>query len=142
MTYISTDLRKLIRERSGECCEYCRLPERSSTVMFHIEHIIAVSHGGLTVEANLAYSCAICNHYKGPNIAAADPATGEPTFLFHPRRHVWKNHFKVGDDARIEPHTPEGRATVFVLHLNDLPRIEQRKVLILSGNYPCEKNTS
>lgn len=38
----------------------------------------------------------------------------------------------------IEAQTPEGRATVFVLHFNDQTRIEQREVLIQLGKYPCK----
>ena len=136
MTYIPSELRQLASARAGGCCEYCRLPESAGTANFHIEHIIAVSHSGLTTAGNLAYSCSLCNHYKGPNIAAADPETGEPTFLFHPRRHSWDDHFAL-DGAVIEPRTPEGRATVSVLHLNDQPRVEQRAVLIQLGKYPC-----
>lgn len=139
MTYIPTELRHQVQERSGGCCEYCRLPDSGGTVAFHIEHIIAQSHGGFTVENNLAYSCSVCNHHKGPNIAAADPETGEPTFLFHPRRNVWEHHFAL-DGAVIEPRTPEGRATAFVLHFNDRPRIEQREVLLQLGKYPCNKD--
>ena len=41
------------------------------------------------------------------------------------------------DGALIEPLTPEGRATVFVLHLNDSQRVEQRSLLIELGVYPC-----
>jgi hypothetical protein len=117
------------------------LPESAGTVTFHIEQVIAESHGGLTAENNLAYSCSMCNHYKGPNIAAADPQTREPTFLFHPRRHAWGNHFTL-DGAFIESQTPEGRTTAFVLHFNDQPRIEQREVLIQLGKYPCTKDES
>ena len=129
MVYIPSDLRQLTSARAASCCEYCRLPESAGTANFHIEHIIAVSHGGLTNADNLAFSFFLCNHYKDPNIAAADPETGEPTFLFHPRRHTWGDHFAL-DGAVIEPQTPEGRATVFVLHFNDQPRVEQRAVLI------------
>jgi hypothetical protein len=81
----------------------------------------------------------MCNHYKGPNIAAADPESGAPTFLFHPRRHTWDDHFAV-NRAVIESKTPEGRATTFVLHFNDQPRVEQREVLIQLGKYPCTKD--
>ena len=105
MVYIPSHLRQLTRDRAGCCCEYCRLPESGGTVTFHIEHIIAQSHGGSTTGDNLAYSCSKCNHYKGPNIAAADPETGEPTFMFHPRRHMWADHFDL-DGPVIEPQTP------------------------------------
>jgi hypothetical protein len=138
MSYIPSDLRQLTWERSGGCCEYCRLPQSGGTVTFHFEHIIAQSHGGVTDANNLALSCPVCNYYKGPNIAAADPKTGDPTFLFHPRRDTWEDHFSLAG-AVIEPHTPEGRATEFVLHFNDQPRIEQREVLVTLGKYPCKK---
>jgi hypothetical protein len=138
MTYIPSALRTLTRTRSGGCCEYCRLPESAVSATFHIEHIIAVSHGGVTDEKNLALSCPMCNHHKGANIAAADPETGNPTFLFHPRRDTWDEHFALNGGV-IEPQTPEGRATVYVLHFNDQPRIEQREVLILLRKYPCTK---
>lgn len=136
MSYVPVALRELTTDRAGGCCEYCRVSQRYSDVAFHIEHIIAVSHGGKTVEANLAFSCLRCNLNKGTNIAAADPLTDEPTFLFHPRRHPWNDHFQL-DGAVIEALTPEGRATVFVLRLNDQERLEQRELLLQFDQYPC-----
>lgn len=136
MTYIPADLRRLVIERAGNCCEYCRLHQDDSDTTFHAEHIIAVVHGGLTIALNLALSCARCNFFKGSNIAAADPLTGDPTFLFHPRRHDWDEHF-ILDGLSIKPLTAEGRATVFLLRLNAPERIEQRELLRLLGRYPC-----
>jgi hypothetical protein len=136
MSYVPASLRDLTVKRAGGCCEYCRVSQLYSDVGFHIEHIIAVSHGGKTVENNLALSCLRCNLYKGTNIAAADPLTDEPTFLFHPRRHFWDEHFQL-DGAVIDALTPEGRATVFVLRLNDQERIEQRELLLGFDQYPC-----
>lgn len=136
MTYVPADLRRTILEQSGGCCEYCRVAQSDNSVGFHIEHVIALSHGGQTVANNLAFSCSKCNLFKGTNIAAADPSTGEPTFLFHPRRHNWNEHFLL-DGLFIQPLTPEGRATVFVLRLNDPQRLEQRRLLIELGAYPC-----
>jgi hypothetical protein len=136
MSYVPSKLRDTVLERSGGCCEYCRLNQDYSDVTFHIEHIIAASHGGKTLENNLALSCLRCNLYKGTNIAAADPVTDEPTFLLHPRRHKWNEHFRL-DGAVIEPLTAEGRATVFVLRLNDRERIEQRELLLKFDRYPC-----
>ena len=136
MTYIPADLKRRVITRAGGCCEHCRLNQTDSSVRYHVEHIIAVAHGGQTTESNLAYSCSDCNLYKGTNIAAADPQTGEPTFLFHPRRHKWEDHFQLLG-PEIQPLSPEGRATVNVLRLNDAERIEQRELLIQLGNYPC-----
>lgn len=136
MTYVSTQLRELTVEHANGCCEYCRIPQAFGAVAFHIEHIIASSHGGETVENNLAFSCSRCNLYKGTNIATADPETGEPTFLFHPRRQRWDEHFRL-NGAVIEALTPEARATIFVLHINDQERVEQRELLIQFEQYPC-----
>jgi hypothetical protein len=139
VSYVPANLRDLTIERAGGCCEYCRISQDSVDVSFHIEHVIAVSHGGKTVETNLALSCLRCNLYKGTNIAAADPITEDPTFLFHPRRHYWSEHFQLSG-AVIEPLTPEGRATVFVLRLNDQERIEQRELLLQFDRYPCSES--
>lgn len=136
MSYVPARVRAIVVERAGGCCEYCRVSQNTSDVAFHVEHIIAVSHGGKTVENNLALSCLRCNLYKGTNIAAADPQTDEPTFLFHPRRHQWAAHFRL-DGASIEPLTPEGRATVLVLRLNDPERVQQRDLLLQFDHYPC-----
>src|SRR5262245_40462353 len=114
MTYVPAALRREVIERAGDCCEYCRMRQEDGDMTFHVEHIIAESQAGKTIASNLALSCPHCNHFKGTNIAAADPQTDEPTFLFHPRRHQWDDHFRL-NGAVVEPLTPEGRATVFVL---------------------------
>jgi hypothetical protein len=136
MSYVPAKLRALVVERAAGCCEYCRVNQHSSDVTFHVEHIIAVTHGGKTVEQNLALSCLRCNLHKGTNIAAADPTTDEPTFLYHPRRHRWQEYFQL-KGALIEPLSPEGRATVLVLHLNDRERVEERELLRKFDRYPC-----
>jgi HNH endonuclease len=140
MTYVPADLGRLTIERAGGCCKYCLLHQDDSDFSFHIEHIIAVSHGGKTDAPNLAFSCARCNLLKGSNIAAADPDSGDPTFLFHPRRHQWSDHFRLGGTI-IEPLTPEGRASVLILRLNEAERLEQREILILLGRFPCRGQT-
>ena len=43
-----------VRERAGNRCEYCRLPQEFSALQLHIEHIIARQHGGLDELENLA----------------------------------------------------------------------------------------
>lgn len=136
MSYVSARLREQIIDRAYGCCEYCRVNQAYADVAFHIEYIIAVSHGGKTVENNLALSCLRCNLYKGTNIAAADPLTGEPAFLFHPRRHRWSDHFQLVG-ALIEALTAEGRTTLFVLRLNERERLEQRELLLQFDQYPC-----
>ena len=135
--YIPIQLERLVLERSGGCCEYCRVHQNDDSIAYHFEPIIAVSHGGMTTEDNLAYSCSRCNLSKGTNIAAADPDTGKPTFLFHPREHVWHEHFRL-EGPLIVPLTPEGRATVFVLRLNEPKRVQRRQILIQISTFPCK----
>ena len=46
MSYIPASLKRQVIERAGGCCEYCRIHEDDSDSRFHIEHIIAITHGG------------------------------------------------------------------------------------------------
>ena len=45
-THVSASLRRLVRERAGECCEYCLIPEAMTWALHTIDHIIAEKHGG------------------------------------------------------------------------------------------------
>jgi hypothetical protein len=85
-THIPAALRRPTRERAGERCEYCLIPESATFFTHPIDHIIAEKHGGLTAADNLALSCALCNGFKGSDLASVDPATGSVVPLFHPRR--------------------------------------------------------
>jgi hypothetical protein len=66
---VNRDLAQTVRERAGERCEYCRIPQLALPLRFQIDHIIAEQHGGETVLGNLAFACPHHNRYKGPNIA-------------------------------------------------------------------------
>ena len=136
MTYIPADLRRLVVERAGSCCEYCRMQVADRLLPFEIDHVIAEKHGGFTQADNLCLACYRCNGFKGSDIASADPETGNATFLFNPRHQHWDDHFRL-NDALLEPTTPEGRVTVFLLRLNAPIQIEQRAILIAKGRYPC-----
>ncbi|HET6252157.1 MAG TPA: HNH endonuclease signature motif containing protein [Tepidisphaeraceae bacterium] len=119
---------ELVRRRAEHVCEYCHFPQPP----FHIEHIIARKHGGITIERNLALSCARCNFHKGPNLSGIDPETGATVLLFHPRRDEWKEHFQ-WRRAVLVGLTPSGRATIKVLEMNHSARIAAREQLILEG---------
>jgi hypothetical protein len=54
MTYISADLRRLVTDRAGNCCEYCRLSQDDSTFSFQIDHIISEKHEGQTTLGGLS----------------------------------------------------------------------------------------
>jgi hypothetical protein len=139
VTYIGATLRRQVVERAGSCCEYCLLSQDDVSFSFHIEHIVAEKHGGETELDNLCLSCPKCNAFKGSDIASADPATGSATFLYHPRCQNWSGHFRLSE-TWIEPLTPEGRVTVFLLRLNSSERIAERSLLLKLGRYPCSTN--
>ena len=138
-----TDTQKrLVRERAGNCCEYCWVSQSARLTRFQIDHILAIKHGGTDGNDNLCLSCYECNSYKGSNVAALDPMTGDAAKLYHPRQQTWDDHFEIHLDATIAGKTPEGRTTVAVLRFNDDERILQRHGEITVGEYPCKSNKS
>jgi len=119
-------LRILVTRRAGDQCEYCHIRQSQDSLYgFHIEHIIARQHGGRAVESNLALACHHCNLHKGPNLAGVDPKTGRAVPLFNPREQNWSSHFAMRG-ASIVGLTPTGRATVDVLAMNSIPRVQIR----------------
>jgi 5-methylcytosine-specific restriction endonuclease McrA len=114
MSYISAQLRRQVEERAGFRCEYCLIPASHDFLSHEIDHIIAEKHGGQTIEANLCESCFECNRYKGSDIASVD----------------WET------ENIVEPLSPVGRVTVFLLKLNHEDRLEERQLLIEAGSYP------
>lgn len=135
MSRVPDVLRRRVYERAEGRCEYCLLPERYSIKRHHVDHITAQKHGGDTDEDNLCLSCAACNRYKGSDLTGIDPATNQIVHLFHPRQDRWDDHFHL-DVALIEGRTPQGRATVRVLRMNNQDNLDQRGRLIELGFYP------
>jgi hypothetical protein len=131
-THVPAALRRLVRERSGNRCEYCLIPESATFAAHWIDHVVAEKHGGATDVDNLANSCVECNQSKGSDLTSIDPETGSVAALFHPRRDVWTDHF-VLSSGRIEPLTPVGRVTVRLLQFNRPDRVRERKLLVLAG---------
>ncbi len=59
---MEASIRAEVRERAGNACEYCRLPQDDSPLaVLHIEHIIPKIHGGSDNLDNLALACIDCN---------------------------------------------------------------------------------
>ncbi|MEX0643646.1 MAG: HNH endonuclease signature motif containing protein [Pirellulales bacterium] len=125
-------LRRQVRERADNCCEYCRVLQGFDLLPFQVDHIIAEVHHGETALDNLAWSWFDCNIYKGPNLAGIDPLLGEVTRLYHPRQDHWDEHF-VWMDSVIVGKTPSGRATIDVLRLSFPSRVQHRRLLRLLG---------
>jgi hypothetical protein len=133
--YVPVSLRRLVRARSGERCEYCLIPEPLTLAPHWVDHIVAEKHGGHTEEDNLALSCVLCNQHKGSDLTSIDPESGKITPLFHPRRDRWLDHFLLVG-ARIDPLTAIGRVTVRLLQLNQPERVEERKLQARLGLLP------
>ncbi|MGH9622501.1 MAG: HNH endonuclease [Bryobacteraceae bacterium] len=129
---MNRELARAVRERAGGRCEYCRLPQFALPLPFQIDHIVAEQYRGETVPENLALACPHCNRYKGPNLAARDPASGELVRLFHPRTDRWIEHFRF-EGAWIAGQSPVGRATVGVLAMNAEGPLRLRRQLAEIG---------
>lgn len=124
------ELRRRVRQRAGNRCEYCRLQqEDEDETPFHVEHVIAQQHGGTDDFENLALACCWCNAIKGPNLASIDPDLGGLTRLFHPRKDRWEDHFR-RDGAYILGVTEVGRTTAWLLQFNSADNLDQRMMLM------------
>jgi hypothetical protein len=131
-TYVPAALRRLVRERAKDRCEYCLIPEAATFAPHSIDHIVAEKRGGKTEAESLANSCTVCNLRKGSDLTSVDPETGQIVALFHPRRDRWTEHFRLVG-GRIEPLTPVGRVTERLLQFNLPDRIIEREQLLAAG---------
>ncbi|MFN0050546.1 MAG: HNH endonuclease [Planctomycetales bacterium] len=120
---MSRSFRRQIRDRAAWRCEYCHLPDSvAAASAFHVEHVLAMQHGGSDDADNRCWSCHRCNLHKGPNLSGRDPLTGHVVRLFDPRRQSWNRHFEwIG--AVLVGRTQTGRATIAVLDINDPQRV-------------------
>jgi hypothetical protein len=128
-------LERLVWQRAGRRCEYCRMPQQYDPTTFEIDHVIAASHGGRTRASNLCLACFSCNSFKGANLAGIDPMTRKIVPLFNPRRHSWRRHFRWNGPVLVG-RTPAGRATVATLRINLDHRVAHRQELIAEGVFP------
>ena len=131
---IGSETRERVRQRAGNRCEYCLIRQVHSDLTHHVEHIVARQHGGSDDPSNLALACHRCNLRKGPNLTGVDPFSNQVVRLFDPRRDGWSDHFRVFG-VRIVGNTPTGRATVEVLVLNDVRRLDLRQELSIRGEF-------
>jgi 5-methylcytosine-specific restriction endonuclease McrA len=129
-------LRKLVRDRAAQRCEYCRFHEYDLPFWpFHLDHIVPQQHSGTANPDNLAWACQRCNLCKGTNLTGIDPDSTQVVPLFHPRGDCWEEHFTLLEN-RIMGRTPTGRATVWLLQMNRDERLELRAELMASGRWP------
>lgn len=136
-SYVSAGLRRLIVQRAGNCCEYCKYPGHYSPQNLSLDHVTPRFGGGETTADNLALSCQGCNSHKATRTETEDPATGIIVALFNPRRQRWRDHFAWGSDhVSVVGLTAIGRATIEALELNREGLVNMRRVLYEIGEHP------
>lgn len=141
-THVPHELRAETETHFTGRCAYCRSPQALMNVTFEIDHILPVKEGGLTESNNLAFTCPLCNGYKGARTNGRDPATGCTAPLFHPRRQNWLRHFRwAADRQTIEGRTRSGRTTVEVLQLNNVHLLRLRTIWLAIGSSPPDWQT-
>src|SRR5688572_24074157 len=128
-------LAQSVRDRAGGRCEYCQMSAKLYRTVFHVDHVVAVKHGGQTLAENLALACLHCNLHKGTDIAGLDPATGLLTRLFNPRSDLWTDHFS-WSGALLVGRTDIGRTTLNLLQINDSMLVTVRESLAEEGLWP------
>jgi len=135
--YVPAEMRLQVREHFAYRCAYCRTSEALTVAVFEVDHIMPRSAGGETVAENLCLACPACNRYKAARREVADPLTGRPTPLFHPRRDQWNTHFAWSEDlTEIEGLTATGRATTVALRMNRPQLIRARSMWVRMGEHP------
>lgn len=133
---IPRPLRRRVRDRAGNCCEYCRHPAAYACAPFVCEHVRPLVRGSGDTFSELAWSCPACNSHKYDKINARDPKTGQVVSLFNPRRQPWPRHFTWSEDfLLIHGRTATGRATVESLCLNRLELVNLRRALAAIGEH-------
>lgn len=132
---MDASVRQQVRDRAEHRCEYCHLPQSAAPYLtFHVEHIQAQQHLVDDSPGNLALACPDCNRHKGPNLATVDPETRELVPLFHPRKDAWIEHFAY-HGAELIGLTTVGDATIRLLQINSVERLEIRSELIILGEF-------
>jgi len=94
--------------------------------IFHVEHTIPASRGGLSTLENLAWCSPSCNLHKSDRMQAVDPQTGQLAPLFNPRQDDWNEHFG-WLDFHLTGRSPTERATIAALKHNTERRILIRR---------------
>jgi hypothetical protein len=135
VTAFSAALRQQVIKRAGNRCEYCGLSQAGQEASFHIDHVLPVKAGGLTVRTNLALACVSCSLRKGARQLAADPKTQQEVPLFNPRVEPWGDHFR-WDDLHIVGLTATGRASVQTLQMNRPLILEIRREEVARNRHP------
>ncbi len=130
VTYIPQALRRAVRERAANRCEYCGIHEDDTEFGCEVDHIISEKHMGRTELDNLAFSCFFCNRNKGSDIGSVRSSEdSEIIRFFNPRADVWSEHFAFDARRHIVPATDIGRVTARIFGFNAENRLLERQAL-------------
>jgi hypothetical protein len=129
---MNDQLRTQVRQRANDRCEYCHMPQPGTVLPHEVDHIRSQKHGGLSSLENLCWACALCNSFKGTDVAAFPPGLNAVVPLFNPRSDDWRDHFS-WDEAVVRSKTPVGAATIELLRINQPERIDHRRLLMQFG---------
>ena len=134
---IPESLRQQVIAASSYRCEYCQTPSQVTGTPLVMEHILPRSLGGTDERSNLAAACYRCNEFKGAKTEALDPETQQLVPLFNPRTDAWTGNFRWSNGGtHIIGTTPQGRATVVALRLNNDNIVSARSIWIEFGWHP------
>ena len=137
---LSNSLRQQVRERAGHRCEYCLSHQDYIMGRLQIDHILPIAEDGTDDIENLCLACELCNQSKWKQTSAVDPVTQLIALLFNPRRQVWNEHFEwVDSGTKILGLSPEGRATIFALKLNNPLAVRVRSNWVKAGWHPPDR---
>ena len=128
-------LRKVLQERAGHRCEYCKVHAALQRATFHLDHVRPSSQSGADDLDNRAFSCPTCNLAKSNRVALVDPETGESVPLFSPRQDQWTEHFRF-EGLTMVGLTPIGRAMVAAFDLNSTQYMFIRSIETKAGLFP------
>jgi hypothetical protein len=129
-------MRRQVAAREGYRCAYCRSPQRVGIPMV-VDHILPLAAGGSARLENLCLACYRCHEFKGLRTEGSNPADGQMTPLFDPRRDAWAAHFTWQlDRVTLAGLTPAGRATIVALRLNAAWMLEARQLWMVLGLHP------
>ncbi|TDE11958.1 HNH endonuclease [Dyadobacter psychrotolerans] len=132
--YVTEFMRKQVAEAAGFQCEYCLIHEKDAYFGCEIDHVVSIKHGGSSVLQNLAYSCMICNLYKGSDLGSITE-TGKLIRFYNPRIDNWNEHFLIQGNAII-PVNEIGKVTARIFRFNEIERRMERDALQEIGLYP------
>jgi hypothetical protein len=137
MPCISRELRRKIIRATHNRCEYRLTPQDLTFATFHIDHIIPKWSRGRTVFGNLRLSRTFRNQFKKGRVRAHDSKTNRLVRLFNPRRDRWEERFRWSEDGtRIIGRTPQRRATVEALRMNNDIALNARQFWVAGGIHP------